>query len=415
MRSLCSTMAAGLLQGRVLPVQNFFTNADKVSASIPIAVRDGIDTISLLVTAKDGKLPQHHPKQLKEELKVHLTSPTLVESIHLSRQGRLTLTTRSIVTAQEILRLEQLLGVSVSAYVQIDTITTRFILHLDQAITCEEIALELAEQNIVVYEVRRFEKRVGDGFQATPTVLVTCYGTTIPTEVKLWYQRHRIYVFSDKPRQCGKCYRFNHATSKCRSDSICMHCATAHTGQCSSPTLFCINCKRNHPANDKRCPSYLREVQIQKYKSQNHLTIQEARRQFRAQTKPVEAQYATVAARPPAEMVTKSEFESTVSQLFTKITNTLEMVLNEMQSSIHSLLGSLTMPLVVLVQEVQGSKASKQSLVELQSAMVNPPKKFKLSKKYLSSMDFSSETLSTLDHTEAMEESSQSTSHMPNG
>ena len=163
-------------------------------------------------------------------------------------------------------------------------------------------------------------------------------------------------VFSDKPRQCGKCYRFNNATSKCRSDSICMDCATTHTGQCSSPTLLCINCK----GNDKRCPSYLREVQIQKYKSQNHLTIQEAWLQFRAQQKPVAAQYATVAARPPVEMGTKSEFESTVSQFFTKFTNTLETVLNEIQSSIHSLLGSIATPLVALVQEVQRSKVSKR-------------------------------------------------------
>ena len=252
------------------------------------------------------------------------------------------------MTAQEILLLEKLLSVSVSALAQIETITTHFISHLDQAITSVKIPLELAE------------KRVGDNFQATPTVLVMCYGTTIPIEVKLWYQRHCIHIFSNKPRQCAKCNRFNHATNKCGSDSICTQCATTHTGQCYSPTLTCINCKGNHAANDKHCPPYLQEVQLQKYKSQNHLTIQEARRQFQAQQKPVMAQYATVAARTPVEMVTRSEFESTVSQLFRKFTNTLEMVLNEMQYSVHSLLGSITTPLVALIQEVHGSKVSKQ-------------------------------------------------------
>ena len=44
-----------------------------------------------------------------------------------------------------------------------------------------------------------------------------------------------------------------------------------------------LHCKGNHAANDKRCPSYLLEVQLQKYKSQNHLTIQERRHQFQAQ------------------------------------------------------------------------------------------------------------------------------------
>ena len=106
------------------------------------------------------------------------------------------------------------------------------------------------------------------------------------------------------------------------------------------------------------------------------------------------------------ETVTRSELESTISQLFTKFTKTLETMLNEMQSSIHSLLGSITTPLVALVQEVHGSKVSKQSLVDLQSAMANPPKKFKLSKKHRSSMDFSCEISSASDNSVAMEESS---------
>ena len=97
----------------------FFINANKVSSSILIAVRDEQDTISLLVAAKDGKLPQHHLKQLKEELKARLTSLNIIENIHLSRQGRLTLTIRSIVTAQEILRLEKLFNISMSLYMHL--------------------------------------------------------------------------------------------------------------------------------------------------------------------------------------------------------------------------------------------------------------------------------------------------------
>ena len=50
-------MAAGLLQGQNLSVQNFFSNADEVSSNISIAVSDGQDIILPLVTVEDEKLP----------------------------------------------------------------------------------------------------------------------------------------------------------------------------------------------------------------------------------------------------------------------------------------------------------------------------------------------------------------------
>ena len=39
-------------------------------------------------------------------------------------------------------------------------ITTRFILHFHQCITCEDIASKSVEENIQVYVVKRLEKQV---------------------------------------------------------------------------------------------------------------------------------------------------------------------------------------------------------------------------------------------------------------
>ena len=138
-----------------------------------------------------------------------------------------------------------------------------------------------------------------------------------------------------------------------------MQYASNRTCQCSSPTFTYINCKGNHTEKDKQCPSYFRKIQFQKYKSQQHLTIQEAQCQFQFQKKSVATQYAMTAAHPPVEMVTRSEFESTISQLLLKFTNTLEMGPNEMQSLIHSLLVFITTP---LVQEVHGSKVGSDGV-----------------------------------------------------
>ena len=88
--------------------------------------------------------------------KTHITE--LSKSIHLSRQGQLTLTTRNIVEAQEILQVEKMLGMLMSANVQIETIITCLILNFDHVSICQEIALKLADQNILVHEIKHFEK-----------------------------------------------------------------------------------------------------------------------------------------------------------------------------------------------------------------------------------------------------------------
>ena len=121
-------------------------------------------------------------------------------------------------------------------------------------------------------------------------------------------------------------YALSSTAKKCRNDTVCMQRWSTHTGQCTKATPTCINCKGAYAANDKREPSFLQKVQLKKFKSQNHLTIQEVRRQFQAQQKSVVAHYATVAARPPAEKSSRSEFETVITQLFAKFKNTVETV-----------------------------------------------------------------------------------------
>ena len=187
---------------------------------------------------------------------------------------------RSIQIASEILRIESLLGLSVNSFIQLETITSRFILRLDTEVACSDTAEELNEQGIDGHEVRRFIKQTSNGPVPTSTVLVTCYATSLAQEIKLWYQLYRIQMFYDKPKACVNCHQYNHSFRSCRNTKICKNCAQSHSGDCPSSVLSCANCKGNHASDDKVCPVYLREIQFQKFLSEHHLTIQEARRQI---------------------------------------------------------------------------------------------------------------------------------------
>ena len=99
---------------------------------------------------------------------------------------------RSIQITSEILRIESLLGVNVNSFIQFERITSRFILQLVTEIACSDVAEELYEQGIDVHEVRHFIKQTSNGPVPTSTVSVTCYGTSLPQEIKLWYHLYRM-------------------------------------------------------------------------------------------------------------------------------------------------------------------------------------------------------------------------------
>ena len=72
----------------------YFINPE-TNSSVPVAIKDGEDQISLLIIAKENKLSQQHSRQLKEELSTKITNPQLLDNLVLSRQGKLILTTKT--------------------------------------------------------------------------------------------------------------------------------------------------------------------------------------------------------------------------------------------------------------------------------------------------------------------------------
>ena len=275
------------------------------------------DSILVFLEGKDGPLTHLHPKRLKDDLVSKISNHANIDNLKLTRQGKLLVVTRSADTAAQVLSLRELVSVPVTPHLQTESITSRFLLHnIPTDVTCQEIAEELLCNNITSIEVRRFMR--GNSGNRTPslTVLVTMLGTQLPPYVKVWYQLHRISLFIDRPRPCLNCWKFNHNTRVCKSPRVCKDCGSTHEGPCTEPVLKCHNCQGSHRTDDKSCPLYLKEAQIQRFKSVNHLSIAQARREFR-QVEKQGRSYASVTNDTPSPLppdtLTKADLQEALN------------------------------------------------------------------------------------------------------
>lgn len=281
---------------------------------------DNVNDITIFLGSNGGAIPSIHPRRLKVEIQKIIPGHANIETLRLTRQGKLLFVTKDTETANQILDIQALGNIRVSPVLQPECITTRFLLHdIPTDVSCKEIAEDLKEAGIVCWEVRRFTKNLSGQISPTKTVLVTKLGTSLPNEVKIWYQRHKITLFVDRPRCCQKCWAYNHATKNCKKDKICRNCGAVHEGDCKDGAQACASCLGSHATGDKTCPKYIEELKIQEFKSKHHLTVTEARRKYKSEEGRVK--YATVVSKQPKDCshptntTSSKNLENTLSQM----------------------------------------------------------------------------------------------------
>lgn len=276
---------------------------------IQLLEHDRAEDITIFLVANSGVIPSVHPRRLKEEIKKIIPGHANIETLRLTRQGKLLFVTKSAETAQQIISIQALGNIPVTPVLQPECITTRFLLHdIPEDVSCKEIAEDLYEAGISCWEVRRFIKYTNGQTIPTKTVLVTKLGTSLPSEIKLWYQRHKISLFIDRPRCCQNCWAYNHGTRNCKKEKVCRQCGSSHEGACKEGAKSCASCSGAHGTGDKACPRYIEEMKIQEFKSTHHLTITEARRKYK--NKDERTNYATIAAKQTKDSYRSSNTEA---------------------------------------------------------------------------------------------------------
>lgn len=277
-------------------IERYFHSAMSEKELILRAGQKQIKEINLFLENKQtgSSIPKTNPQLLHSEIKTKIARWENISNMSFTRNGKIRISTSDAVCAIQIMSLEQLLNISVNTRIIWEGITSRFLLYeIPTNVNLEELCKELQEiNNIEIVEIRRFLKP-GTYPEICP-VLITVLGTIIPESIKLWLVNHKIQLFIDKPRQCGKCFSYMHPTRFCHNQTLCYNCGISHTGTCNNK-VSCINCKGDHPANCQTCPTYAKEKNIMELKCRQNLSLSEARRRLR--TTEME-NYATVVKTP---------------------------------------------------------------------------------------------------------------------
>ena len=159
-----------------------------------------------------------------------------------------------------------------------------------------DIKEELQQQGVT--QVHRVTIKKSTEHVPTNTYFLTFCTPKLPEHISVGYLRVKVTTYVPSPLRCFKCQKYGHGSKNCRNSATCPKCGCdAHDGECSNPQK-CINCKGDHSAASKECPSWRLEAQIQKVRAEQKISFVEARKLVVGQTE--KASYASKAAAATA-------------------------------------------------------------------------------------------------------------------
>ena len=115
----------------------------------------------------------------------------------------------------------------------------------------------------------------------TGTLILTFQSQNLPKYISVGYYRVAVSQFIPNPMRCYKCQKFGHTKFNWRKNEVCNKCGKeGHTDsqQCTNEAK-CVNCQGNHASNDKTCPKWKGEKEIQRIKTERGITYTEAKKQ----------------------------------------------------------------------------------------------------------------------------------------
>lgn len=344
---------------------NWYLNQHKIEYQLDEAAKNGATKFVIVFKPMTEKLPSSNPKTIKESIKNKVSDVRKVKEMIYARNGNLLAITENLQTAKELGATMAITGKPVKPRIQTESITMRFLVFkvtIDTSL--EELKDELEEENdIRVHSLRRFTRKTDKGMAQTETVLVTVYGRILPEHVYLWCQRQRVSLFIDRPRQCAKCWSYNHPSRFCKKEQTCSNCSLTHDpelnkGETCKAVTRCTLCGEAHKADSKECKLYIKEVEIQHFKAINGLTITEARRLLNNQAKT----YATKVISG-SHQTTKKEIKEATESSNKDLIEAFQKILKEQERHFTSLLIAVTEKFEKALKETEEN--TKQIITEI--------------------------------------------------
>ena len=143
---------------------------------------------------------------------------------------------------------------------------------------------ELKPQGVVGCTNITIRSDTGD-LRKTSTFILTFHSATPPKYIYVAdYIRVPIAPYIPNPLRCFSFQKFGHGHKNCKGNKVCARCAMPdHDSDHCTNQPKCADCKGEHPAYSKECPSWLRERKVQQVKAENGVSFIEVRRLVQSQ------------------------------------------------------------------------------------------------------------------------------------
>jgi hypothetical protein len=202
-----------------------------------------------------------------------------VVSVKKQRSGSLLIEAATVKQAQKLQTITYFGEIPIKSSIHKSLNTKKGIIRCSdfKGMTDETLQKELAQEGVT--EVKRIQSFRNNKKEDTNTFIITFQTPTLPKHITAGYLRLSVSIYIPSPLRCFNCQRYGHHKDKCRSVMACQVCSEeGHNSKDCQKDPLCRNCKGSHSPGSKQCPSWLKEKEIVKVKTEQNISFPDARR-----------------------------------------------------------------------------------------------------------------------------------------
>ncbi|XP_071636965.1 uncharacterized protein [Temnothorax longispinosus] len=165
-------------------------------------------------------------------------------------------------------------------------LTRQFVIRsipLDFSLTDLKNTIEDENQDILILDLFRLKRRdrTTGIWSDSQAVCIQKMGEDLPDHIKIFKTIVHTSPFQRSVRLCFNCGLFGHLAKFCEKNPRCLQYGSEdHTSSKEAPCIKpkkCINCEEEHATSDRKCPKYLKNLEISKVMAADNLPFMEAR------------------------------------------------------------------------------------------------------------------------------------------
>ena len=277
-------------------------------------------TLHIVATADEVYLTKLNPWDLQEALNKIAEK---LESVEYLRSGALLATCHNLSQVKKLLQTRELelsedlkISISVSVALASQTVQGKVYLNHMEGVEIAELLQMLKPQGVI--DIRKLYQDPKKSH--IPLYVITFFEQQLPKKIYIGYRPIYVDPFYPQPKSCHNCCIYGHLKFYCTGKTICKKCGDKeHTTQdCKAEKLCCPNCKGEHEAFDKTCPTQIKEMEICKTKVMKNISYKAAREEvenpkstFNTQTIDTNSrsQFPTLPSLQPSRVFNNSQFQ----------------------------------------------------------------------------------------------------------